>query len=477
MDRILLLGEGNFSFTRSLCESLSLIHSNNNKKEKNKKKVIHYHITTTSYDTQQEVVRKYPEANNHFSFLTKVKNVTIKHNIDALESLSTQLETSYLYDYIIFNFPHIGKEDCQLHKCFLGHLLNRVKEVLTRNGLFYLTLAEGQAENWCLSEMVQKQHYSIMKTSIFDPINFPYYEMKRHQIGKSFKQRVSSHQTFVLKCQSCEIPSSEEKEDIFEIVMSRNHEDVLDQIKTTTKADDKVDRNKKKVKNKKVKKRKMIELTAGMYKKVSNISVNDLTTDVVASSFRCISCLKEFPTEQGVRTHVYAEHVLEKQPAKYQLKVLENVVQDESVAVVTEDNCYQCKLCSNTEKVYSNMDALYQHVTAKHQISADFGVTSDGNLLCDVVVSKSPTENMSGNSDIYEGDVSQEQTQHAEVFCGVCGVTVTSQDNHLAALKPPDIQCFTCQLCGRSFQSKRSIEQHERFCQIQKTIDTSKAYS
>jgi hypothetical protein len=54
------------------------------------------------------------------------------------------------YEFIIFNFPHLGIEDCSRHAPMMGHILYRVKEVLREDGVFYLTLADEQPRNWKL---------------------------------------------------------------------------------------------------------------------------------------------------------------------------------------------------------------------------------------------------------------------------------------------------------------------------------------
>ena len=66
---------------------------------------------------------------------------------------------------------------------------------------------------------------------------------------------------------------------------------------------------------------------------------------------------------------------------------------------------------------------------------------------------------------------SVEQDEDLMVRCEICGVLATSLTEHLAALKPPEIQCLECTLCGRTFQSDRSIQQHSRFCQLGAGVD------
>jgi DNA-directed RNA polymerase subunit M/transcription elongation factor TFIIS len=334
-----------------------------------------------------------------------------------------------------------------------------VKEILAPGGLFYLTLADGQAHNWCLSEMVSRQGFQQVKSFSFVPSDFPYYQMKRHQVGKSFKQRITSHETFVLTLSSSSSVNGSDdkcslKSDIFLLMTEKNS---IGGKESESSGVGNVDQKHKQAKPKKQKKRKMVEMTAGMYEQVS---VSTESKDVESEScYRCTTCRKEFPTEQGARTHVYVEHVLEKSVAKYQLRALESValtpVSTESLQIESEvdSGTYRCSFCTGSEKVYTSVDALYQHVTAKHpSVNRSTSIST----TCDVK-----------SSDIapkVEASPSKDEVVKEE--CVICGTCVTSQVEHLASLKPPQVKLLECETCGRTFQSERSILQHSRFCQL-----------
>lgn len=166
----LILGDGNFSFSKSFLNNLERNKVNYNK------------LIFTSYDSKQEIIKKYPESKQILEILQRNKKVIIKHNIDATKVLISLLndnnddredqedqnsfnssiiqetkeiiekkeEEEELFDYIIFNFPHIGVENYILHSSMLGHILYQVKKVLKFNGIFYLSLADDQPVNWKL---------------------------------------------------------------------------------------------------------------------------------------------------------------------------------------------------------------------------------------------------------------------------------------------------------------------------------------
>ena len=138
MQYILILGDGNFSFSKSLIHTLDKPGYNDKS-----------HVVATSFDSKIEVLRKYPEAMSNFSSMKRARtSSTVVHGVDATQSLSSVSSVTPIYNYIIFNFPHLGVEDCNRHASMIGHILYRVKEVLADTGVFYLTLADEQPQNW-----------------------------------------------------------------------------------------------------------------------------------------------------------------------------------------------------------------------------------------------------------------------------------------------------------------------------------------
>ncbi|KAF2811014.1 uncharacterized protein BDZ99DRAFT_487722 [Mytilinidion resinicola] len=92
-ERILLVGEGDFSYAASL--------------------TTHHHctsLTATSFDSSPALLSKYPHCTAHLSSITAVPTSSIHHGIDAT-SLSKTLPRAartYKYDRVVFNFPHTG---------------------------------------------------------------------------------------------------------------------------------------------------------------------------------------------------------------------------------------------------------------------------------------------------------------------------------------------------------------------------------
>jgi len=96
-DRILLVGEGNFSFTRALVDNppgdLAALHPGN--------------ITATAYDTEEVCYEKYPESQLIVSSLRET-GVEIIFGVDATVLERHARLKGRRWDRIVWNFPHAG---------------------------------------------------------------------------------------------------------------------------------------------------------------------------------------------------------------------------------------------------------------------------------------------------------------------------------------------------------------------------------
>jgi 25S rRNA (uracil2634-N3)-methyltransferase len=96
-DRILLIGEGNFSFARALIDhpprDLDSLPPEN--------------ITATAYDTEEECYNKYPECPSIVTFL-RDRGVEVVFGVDATRLERHLALKGRYWDRIIWNFPHAG---------------------------------------------------------------------------------------------------------------------------------------------------------------------------------------------------------------------------------------------------------------------------------------------------------------------------------------------------------------------------------
>lgn len=230
--RVLVLGDGNLSYSLGLAERLS-----------------NAQLLATSYDDSEEVFTKYTESHATVARLEALgPRVRVLHGVDALdiqESLrraqqrevkkrparvaqeepadeapsaapttktSERTEALAVFDHVVFNHPHTGWEDMHRHTSLLAHFLESCKSVLApaskeegqEGGQAHVTLAGDQCKRWKLFETADRLGFELRHICDFyrqfGPNPLPA-QIKRHQSGKSFRLRglPSFTYTFTLK--------------------------------------------------------------------------------------------------------------------------------------------------------------------------------------------------------------------------------------------------------------------------------------
>lgn len=109
-NKILLVGEGNFSFTKALAlnppPSLEYLPAEN--------------ITATAYDSEPECYEKYPDAEEIVKQLRE-KGVEVLFGVDATKLEKCTPLKGRRFDKIVWNFPHAGKSDLSLTITLICH--------------------------------------------------------------------------------------------------------------------------------------------------------------------------------------------------------------------------------------------------------------------------------------------------------------------------------------------------------------------
>jgi hypothetical protein len=133
--RVLTLGDGDFSFSLALATLLQMRH-------------VRANVVCSSYDTREEVCAKHEGAGSTLQRLERwsdgLTEVEVWHRVDA--TALHRLPPLAPWDVIVFNFPHLGEENAQLHACFMAHILYSCADqsVLATGGVVYITLADEQ---------------------------------------------------------------------------------------------------------------------------------------------------------------------------------------------------------------------------------------------------------------------------------------------------------------------------------------------
>ncbi|KAI9247116.1 hypothetical protein EDC94DRAFT_529193 [Helicostylum pulchrum] len=191
-DKILLVGEGNFSFARSLAENYLEEGSEN--------------LVATCYDTEKVLYEKYEEAKENVEFVREFGG-TVYFEVDATD-LSKEVKKNR-YTKIIFNFPHAGSgiKDQDRNIVANQKLLNgffdsaaplltkaskgeipanksesrQVEDDIVPDGEIHVTMKTIQPYNlWAIKSLVKAKGVLAVKgTSPFYPDDFPGYEHRR----------------------------------------------------------------------------------------------------------------------------------------------------------------------------------------------------------------------------------------------------------------------------------------------------------
>lgn len=89
-DRVLLVGEGDFSFSLSLLTHHGCAD-----------------LTATCFDSAEELLRKYPQAAGHIKEL-EAEGMRVLYGVDATKLGKRREFRGKQWDRVVFNFPHVG---------------------------------------------------------------------------------------------------------------------------------------------------------------------------------------------------------------------------------------------------------------------------------------------------------------------------------------------------------------------------------
>ena len=185
-DTILLVGEGNFSFSLALAEQLTSGHG----------------MVCTSYDTELIVKEKYPESVEILEALNDYESQVL-YGIDATKLDKHAIIRKNRFSKIIFNFPHVGlgikdqdrniKANQELILDFLASastLLQSKRYGDEFEGEIYITLKTGLPYDlWEVKSLAKSCGLITVRSFEFNPNDYPGYEHRR-TIG--FEEHISA---------------------------------------------------------------------------------------------------------------------------------------------------------------------------------------------------------------------------------------------------------------------------------------------
>ncbi|KAL6332777.1 hypothetical protein AAG906_015039 [Vitis piasezkii] len=169
--RILLVGEGDFSFSLSLAKAFGSGHN----------------MVATSLDTQESLARKYSNGIENVRQL-EARSCLVLHGVDATQMSQHFFLRTQRFDRIIYNFPHVGflyKEDSycqiQLNKRLVKGFLKNAKTLLKEEtGEIHISHKNGDPYNkWDLVRKAEKNDLVLQDSVPFCKDDYPGYVNKR----------------------------------------------------------------------------------------------------------------------------------------------------------------------------------------------------------------------------------------------------------------------------------------------------------
>ncbi|KAK7301871.1 hypothetical protein RJT34_12747 [Clitoria ternatea] len=168
--QILLVGEGDFSFSLSLANSFGAADN----------------IVATSLDSYDDVTKKYKHAKSNIDDLQKL-GARLLHEVDATKmKLHSDLKMRR-FDRVIFNFPHAGfhgKENdmllIKMHKDLVLGFFKNATHMLRANGEIHVShKTTGPFRNWNIEKLATQNLLTLIECADFNKEDYPGYNNKR----------------------------------------------------------------------------------------------------------------------------------------------------------------------------------------------------------------------------------------------------------------------------------------------------------
>ncbi|KAL6712808.1 hypothetical protein ACLMJK_009649 [Lecanora helva] len=175
-DRILLVGEGDFSFSRSLltehgCSSL----------------------IATSYDKQSVVTTKYPQARTHVQALEAEDDCKVLYGVDAVKLGKSGVTDGGgkevkkgNFDKVVFNFPHVGgltrdvNRQVRYNQELLVGFFKAAIPLLANEGSLLVTIFEGEPYDlWNIRDLARHSGLKVERSFKFSASAYPGYKHAR----------------------------------------------------------------------------------------------------------------------------------------------------------------------------------------------------------------------------------------------------------------------------------------------------------
>jgi len=443
----LTLGDGDFTYSLDLARYMALSTKQHPVK-----------LILTGIDTLETLASKYKDSP---SILEEIRSqqeqvpelsVSIRHGVNAIVTNPDQNQDAGTRgqdaaDHVLFHHPHLGTENCLLHKRFLAHMFHSATKYWMKEngGIFHLTLVEGQYNRWKCLEQAERHGLELLHQTHFAPppvmndsatktgknnggaSNGNRYHYRRHQTGKSFATRRPNSRSITYS---------------FGRVLDKDTRTTTNlpwQSLCSSSSDAPAQENPE-----------------------QNATASTVSTPSLL--LPCPFCEKQFLENRSLKCHIRDKHRCvkttdqqgsshEEQPRKK--KKLQN---DASLAA-TERGDATTYTCSHCTRIFQSTKALEDHIRAKHS-GINTYIAPDWSMA-----KKKQTNNLGDDST--NGETTTEDSSNKHEECHICGSKLIGRSfsQHFEDFVPvEESQTFKCDFCPKTFREERSKLQHMNFC-------------
>ena len=492
-----------------------------------------YDVTCTGVDTSDQVKYKYKDAdfilrninainNNKVSSSSSIAannnrvQTRLVHGVNAVQPTTTcddsnnnqhseaSASTLQHYDHVLFHHPHLGTEDAKRHKRFLLHFFHAANKrwMKPNGGLLYLTLVRGQCERWDCITGARRHGLVLLRRGKFRPPPPPlvvnesdnnissgskkevrkvktYYQLRRHQSGKSFaNRRIMQGETIddgesetLVFGRCCDYTSICLVEDSH--IGMLPWENVLNDTATA-------------------------ELL--MSSKCNNVDSSKPVADASDNAHPCNHCTKSFHEQRSLKNHIICSHPdcdeaiawanskKNKKGKKRKLKTTTSSSDRSTSSDQLNENQQQstqqqeimaageqivCKFCESQNtageevkpiRIFPHLQALLDHQRAKHSgvhkdVKPDWydggeNISEEPNKETKPIIGSCPICDLAFFTE-------EDRISHEQDF--IPAATYSSTDGSDGSGKGTQAS-FKCSYCSKRFREVRAKRQHENFC-------------